>query len=438
MGKVITAYRTHPFHGSPVSQTRVAAWARCAQPHVSRIENGNAIDSIAKLEFWSSLLGIPKHLQWIASTGKKPDSNALPIKLENQEIPSGSTPSSQAGPAFSKTVEVNRREFIQTGIAMSLTTIVDSKVATSHTVNPGIFKNFVSMRTVLVSSDSMLGPGRLIATTAEQIDNIQSLFKRADSSLRVKLFEIAGLFAEFQGWLMDDLGKLNEGRAWSRQALEWVETVGNENLAAYILMRMSQQAQLAGDTYAVKGLANAAARRDRAVVTKIVQAAVTQQAAHGYALEGDENKSLTLLDKAHDLVNESGQSDNDPYEMAGYCTTSYVEAQRGAILSTLGKHNQALQAFDDSLNYWPQDYRRERGLHLARQTFAAVVANRPDYVNAVGAEALQIARETGSRRTLRELERAAETMASWSYNSDVKELRDSINSERSASGNYDR
>ena len=30
MGKVLTAYRTHPFHGSPVSQTTVATWARHA------------------------------------------------------------------------------------------------------------------------------------------------------------------------------------------------------------------------------------------------------------------------------------------------------------------------------------------------------------------------------------------------------------------------
>src|SRR4051812_23296499 len=64
MGKVIAAYRQHPFHGVLITQTAMARWGMCTQPNLSRLESGPAVDSISKLHTWATLLGIPASHLW--------------------------------------------------------------------------------------------------------------------------------------------------------------------------------------------------------------------------------------------------------------------------------------------------------------------------------------------------------------------------------------
>lgn len=64
MGRVIAAYRTHPYHGHPLRQETVAAWAGITQPQLSRIENGPPITDLGRLTHWARLLGIPPTRLW--------------------------------------------------------------------------------------------------------------------------------------------------------------------------------------------------------------------------------------------------------------------------------------------------------------------------------------------------------------------------------------
>ncbi|MDQ3577282.1 MAG: XRE family transcriptional regulator, partial [Actinomycetota bacterium] len=112
------------------------------------------------------------------------------------------------------------------------------------------------------------------------MSNISNLFERVEPAARSRLFEIGALFAEFCGWLSDDLGDFAAGRAWSNQALEWAHSSGDPDIAAYVLMRMSQQAQLADERARASVLAEAAVRYETRVTSPFVRAAIYQQAAH--------------------------------------------------------------------------------------------------------------------------------------------------------------
>ena len=64
MGKVIQAYRNHPWHGRPLAQGVVAGWAGMTQTQLSRLENGPPPQDLAKLRQWARILGIPADLLW--------------------------------------------------------------------------------------------------------------------------------------------------------------------------------------------------------------------------------------------------------------------------------------------------------------------------------------------------------------------------------------
>jgi transcriptional regulator with XRE-family HTH domain len=67
MGRVIRAYRHHPYHGrTPLPQEIVAGWVGITQAHVSRIEHGGPIVHLDRLIHWAKVLGIPGQHLWFA------------------------------------------------------------------------------------------------------------------------------------------------------------------------------------------------------------------------------------------------------------------------------------------------------------------------------------------------------------------------------------
>lgn len=65
MGKVIRAYRRHPFHGvTPLTQEIVARWMGITQAQLSRIENGPPPVHLDRLVQMARLFRIPAHLLW--------------------------------------------------------------------------------------------------------------------------------------------------------------------------------------------------------------------------------------------------------------------------------------------------------------------------------------------------------------------------------------
>lgn len=64
MGRVIAAFRIHPFHERPLSQELVGGWVGLTQAQLSRIENGPPIRDLGRLSMWVRTLHIPAPLLW--------------------------------------------------------------------------------------------------------------------------------------------------------------------------------------------------------------------------------------------------------------------------------------------------------------------------------------------------------------------------------------
>jgi hypothetical protein len=74
IGRVIFAYRHHPWHGGLISQDVMGGWLGATepltQPQVSRIESGVAVEDLRKLVSWAQILRIPRELLWFKLPGE--------------------------------------------------------------------------------------------------------------------------------------------------------------------------------------------------------------------------------------------------------------------------------------------------------------------------------------------------------------------------------
>ncbi|MEU8329852.1 helix-turn-helix transcriptional regulator [Micromonospora sp. NPDC048839] len=67
MGRVIRAWRTHPYHGRhPISQGQAAAWVGMSQAQLSRVETGPPIVHLDRLAQWAAALHVPEDRLWFA------------------------------------------------------------------------------------------------------------------------------------------------------------------------------------------------------------------------------------------------------------------------------------------------------------------------------------------------------------------------------------
>ena len=276
-----------------------------------------------------------------------------------------------------------------------------SRLSRPADVDPEIVDRLLDLRAALVRTDSLLGPRRLLVTVSEQIALIEDHLAVAAANARAELLAVGALYAEFAGWLFDDAGHLAEGAAWSDRALGWAHAAGRVDLVAYVLMRKAQQAMLVRQGGMVVSLAQAARRVGSRAPDRVL-ASAAQQEAHGHALAGDERAATVALMRAYDLVADAPAAD-DRIGLAAHCDVGYLHAQRGSCMVRLGRSRAAVEAFDEALSCWPSDYRRERGLYLARKSCALVGAGEPCEAAATGRQALDVVRSTGSARTLDEL-----------------------------------
>lgn len=255
---------------------------------------------------------------------------------------------------------------------------------------------------LLVRTDNLFGPRYALAGVLLQLRLIQDLLPSMRVQARNEFIKLAAQYAESAAWLHEDGGDLPAAAAYNGQAMAWAHEAGDDPMLAWTLFRRSQQATYRGDAASVIGLCQAA-RRNRAVLTAPMLAAIAQQEAHGYALDGDEVQTQRLLDESHRWA--ATDTTGDAREGHGsFCTDSYLELQRAACWLRLGYPNRAIELYEATLPSLPTVYRRDRGVALGRFARAQLAAGQPEPGAEAASDALHIALDVGSQRTVRQVQ----------------------------------
>ncbi|WP_344557439.1 helix-turn-helix transcriptional regulator [Kitasatospora saccharophila] len=266
----------------------------------------------------------------------------------------------------------------------------------SHGLHP--VEGMRALRRSLVECDNVLGPRGVIATAQEHVQVIQHLRREATGDDRRALLQLLAEYAEFCAWLHQDGGDHRAAQHWAALATDWAAASGDHDLTAYITAR---KAQLAGDmkeSADAVDLADYAQRLTRPGSRLSAMAAV--YGAHGYALLGDERSAQHALDQALALITDPSEA---PIGRGRWLDATYVEAQRARALAVLGRHHEAVSGFEQAIESLPVNFRRDRGVYLARAAISQLVAYGPEPAAETAEAALSIAVSTGSARILTEL-----------------------------------
>lgn len=277
------------------------------------------------------------------------------------------------------------------------------------------------LRAILVDSDNLLGPRSVIQAVRDHIGVIQQLREQRSGADRRALLQMQAEYAEFAGWLHQDIGDFQAARFWLDRALELAHAGGDPEFPIFVLARKSQLAGDMHDAATALDLADAAAAAGLAH-RRLIGVALTY-AAHGHALDGVDKDSMQALDHAQEQLAESTGAD-PPSRLARWLDASYIEVQRARCLSVLGDHSAAAVIFERAIEDLPSQYRRDRGVYLARAGQAHACNSEPERAIAAGTQALAIAQQTGSGRIITELATLNNELARWNALPSVTEFRE--------------
>jgi transcriptional regulator with XRE-family HTH domain len=218
---------------------------------------------------------------------------------------------------------------------------------------------------------------------------------------RERLAGVSARYAEFLGWLCQDLGQWGDALFWSDRALEWAREAADNGLVSYILMRQSDLAEGHRPASTVLNLATAAGSvpalgpRSRALAV--------QQQATGHALSKDVAGFERMMDLARRDAQSAALSDDAPWGL--YCTPVYVAMQEASGWIQLGNPGKAVTVFEREISGLPATDRVDAALFRARLARAYALDGQMDCAATAALVARELAAATGSWRARCELTR---------------------------------
>ncbi len=249
----------------------------------------------------------------------------------------------------------------------------------------------------LVRTDNLLGPRHALRGVRDQLGVIDALLRGVRPPARHWILQLGAKYAESAAWLHEDSGDMHGARYWTGRSMEWALEADDRRMMSWVLFRRGEHAAADGDSAAVAGLA-AAARREGRELPAPMLAAILQQEACAYALEGDEAACQAALDQAH----ERAASPDDPGDASNghgsFCTPAYVEMQRGRCWLRLRQPTKARAALESAMRSLPPVYRRDRGVALSALAAAFAATGEPAEAAVAATQALCVARDAGSER----------------------------------------
>ncbi|MEC3978161.1 helix-turn-helix domain-containing protein [Amycolatopsis sp. H20-H5] len=287
-----------------------------------------------------------------------------------------------------------------------------------------VVQYFRSQLTACMADDGQQGPTKTLPAVLGLLRAIEQQARDVRPSVRVELLSFGACGAEFAGWLYRDTNNPVLAAFWYDRAMEWAQEACDLPLQGYVLLKKSQMAYDERDALRVYTLIGAAEAGPWQLPPK-VRAEVTQQQARALAMIGEPlveverklEQSRVWLTQATDVPSDSPLSSHySAVSLTLQTASCYIEA---------GQPRRAAELYDETFGGHTLS-RRDQGYFLARRTSALALAGEPDDAAQVGLEAAQIATETGSLRTKRELRRALQTLEPWRSRPGPKQLREAV------------
>jgi transcriptional regulator with XRE-family HTH domain len=451
MGRVIFAYRTHPYHSKPVTQEMVGNWLGLTQAQLSRIENGKPPEELSKLIRYAIILAIPADLLWFKLPRQReapsaPDASASmrypPSDGRRQEgasLSAGTTAyheNDSAERLTARSESVDRRNFLAAtagAAAYAAAPAFDLLSSVSHApipdeVRQSDIQQVRSAARVFTSWDHTYGGGIVReAVTAQLRWSAELLEVRCPDRLRSELFAAVGYLSGVCGFMAFDAYAHDDARRMFAFGLSCAEESGDWHLRAKLLSHMARQAIWCGDPD--RGLTNtelALVRADRLTGTE--RAMLHTARARALGKLGRTQETLTAVGRADDAFASSNPHEDPPWMT--YYDHPQHHGDTGHALFDLAIHavpgTEAAPRLAEAVRGHTDAYARSRAISGTKLATLLMATGDPLEATATGQRAIDDAGRLRSRRAaddLRELRRLASAHAA---SPDVADLRERI------------
>lgn len=369
-----TAYRCHPFHRQRLSQALVAGWLHTSQAAVCRLEAGRRRVTIDEIVVVARALGMPITLPWTLQLEAGEDVNHL-----------------------------SRRSLLGAGVGVAFGLNATTVPTAARQIDPELAAHWVRLLHVLDVHDAMCGPHEALVSVRHEINLIARHRHIATGELHRQLLRVESRWAQFAGWLSNDVGDTQHRDAWLDRALRLAQEAEYPEMVAYVLMRQSHWATEDRDAQRAIAWARAAVRTPRA--TERVRALCALHEAQGHALAGDADSCERSLADADELFDRS-QAPPSPWDdLTRNAVNAPARLAADARCWLWLRPAKALGMLDEAVRTWPHHRLRSRGIQQARLALACAGADEPERAAAEGIRALDIAHTTKSDSIVSELKR---------------------------------
>lgn len=266
--------------------------------------------------------------------------------------------------------------------------------------------------------DNIAGPNFVLATALAQLGQVEQLAAGGATDIA----RLASRFAEFTGWLQQDVGNDAEALRLTCRAVDFAEMAGDGELTTYNRMRKANVLTTATDlplaaSTAGRALADATERFPHLVPVCLRQVALTA------ARMRDEHSARSAIERAVDL---STAFVNTSDAHSSYCTKSYVQMEAALCLLVLRQPAEAEEACREALATWPDGHVRDRTLCLARRAVALVDLREFDEACRTAMAAIDGVRSAPSGRALHMLRVITTRLRPLGRNTNVRELTEAL------------
>lgn len=409
-GKVLSAYRTHPFHGRVLAQGIVAGWLNLTQAQLSRIESGRAPEELSKLIHWATKLGVPSDLLWF----KLPSDRPRPQNVVTPPAVPSTRPLAWQSP---RPPEI--------GLVASLTGGQLPGVGTDMPLAPiaafdglSLAESASQLLTLFLHLDAQLGSDVLYTPLSQYVARM-GVAVEANPSDGLLAF---GQLSQMAGWLAVDGNRHGAARRYLTTAVYVGHEVDDPGLAASATAYMSLHAMYRGQLGSALALARTARTTDESRLTPLTRTMLATREARAHAALGNEHESLRAIEDVHQAFALSGSAE-EPLWLS-YVDSVEVAAQVGACYLSLGRARQATEALGQTLDLLDRSapHRvRDRVHYLSRLAKSHLLNHDVEQACDVATEALTLSGTIGSARVVERLGEFREALTPYA---DTKAARE--------------
>jgi hypothetical protein len=278
---------------------------------------------------------------------------------------------------------------------------------------------FARMLDVHKAHDYIVDPAPRIGSIVHQVGVLDRLSRDARGPARTALRSVQAEYAEYAGWLHQQVGNAATAMVWTEKAAAWAQAAGSYQTVTFTVIRRSNIAFWDGRYGEAVELA-AAARICPWQVPPGLGSLAAQYEASGHATRGDTDACEASLDQAGELLSARKASGDDQVYWARTHSQDHFDALKAACYTDLG-HTKRARALLDSYTE-----RRDPGDRMALRALAQAKDGDPEAACNAAEQALQLSGiplSLARSRRLNEIDRRLEPWAGEAY---VQQFRISL------------